>query len=130
MRTNHKPKIRGTDLGIWRRIQFRHKMLEPEGLVPLRQRSTEHLGAGPESCASRFRRWGCGLACPPNDGRLRVADREDCQCNEYHTTRTQTGRPSSNMRLSTLTAILTSHTRRASSRERLSLIHISEPTRL
>jgi hypothetical protein len=43
----------------------------------------------------------------------------DClPCNEYQARRTQIGRPSSNIRLSALTAILTSHTRRASSRKR------------
>lgn len=34
------------------------------------------FGGGPASCASRLRRRGCGPTCPPNDGRLRVADRD------------------------------------------------------
>jgi hypothetical protein len=43
---------------------------------------------------------------------------EDCPRNEYQATRTQIGRPRSNIRLSALAAILTSYTRRTSSRER------------
>ena len=70
-------------------------------------RSLPHLLATVNDLKSR------GVALLHGCSGVRIAS-----CNEDHATRTQTGRPSSIMRLSTLIAILISHSRRASPRER------------